>query len=99
MPKATVFTLELDPSLHEAFMAEAAAADRPASLLVREFMRAFVQQQRAAREHDAWLGTAIEHGVQEADDAAIGRVPHDDVMDKVKARLETRIAQASKRAD
>ena len=41
-------------------MAEAEASHRPASQVVREFMRAFVQQQRAQREHDAFLQRKVE---------------------------------------
>ena len=53
MAKEAVFTVKLEPELRDAFAAEAEAADRPASQIVREFMREFVQRQREAREHDA----------------------------------------------
>lgn len=53
--KAAVFTMKLEPDLRAEFMAEAEASHRPASQVVREFMRSFVQQQRAQREHDAFL--------------------------------------------
>jgi type IV secretory pathway TrbF-like protein len=42
------------------FMAEAEAIHRPASQVVREFMRAFVEEQRAQREHDAFLRRKVE---------------------------------------
>lgn len=58
--KAAVFTMKLELDLRDEFMAEAEASHRPASQLVREFMRAFVQQQRAQREHDAFVQRKVE---------------------------------------
>ncbi len=52
MPKEAVFTMKLEPALREAFMSEAQAAHRPASQVLRELMREFVQRQRQAREYD-----------------------------------------------
>ncbi|HMM64709.1 MAG: antitoxin of toxin-antitoxin stability system [Mesorhizobium sp.] len=46
MAKEAVFTLKLEPELRDAFMAAAQAADRPASQIVREFMRDYVRQDR-----------------------------------------------------
>jgi predicted transcriptional regulator len=99
MSKEAVFTLKLEAELRDEFMAEAEAAHRPASQLVRELMRDFVQRQRAAREHDAWFRAEVEQGLREAGDPAAKRIPHDEVMSKMKARLEARIAKAAKRAD
>jgi predicted transcriptional regulator len=58
--KAAVFTMKLEPDLRAEFMAEAEASHRPASQVVREFMRAFIQQQRAQREHDAFVQRKVE---------------------------------------
>ncbi|WP_242405110.1 antitoxin of toxin-antitoxin stability system [Novosphingobium sp. MBES04] len=58
--KAAVFTMKLEADLRAEFMAEAEASHRSASQVVREFMRAFVQQQRAQREHDAFLQRKVE---------------------------------------
>lgn len=55
MPKEAVFTMKLEPELRDAFMAEAEASHRPASQIVRELMREFVQRQSDAREYDAFL--------------------------------------------
>jgi predicted transcriptional regulator len=55
MPKEAVFTMKLEPELRAEFMAEAEAAHRPASQVLRELMREFVQRQRAAREYDEFL--------------------------------------------
>jgi predicted transcriptional regulator len=60
MSKEAVFTMKLEPELRDAFMAEAEAADRPASQLVREMMRQFIQRQREAREYDEFLRRKVE---------------------------------------
>lgn len=53
MSKESVFTMKLEAELRDAFMAE--ASHRPASQVVRELMREFVERQRQAREYDAFL--------------------------------------------
>jgi predicted transcriptional regulator len=55
MPKEAVFTMKLEPELRDAFMAEAEASHRPASQILRELMREFVQRQRQAREYEEFL--------------------------------------------
>lgn len=60
MPKEAVFTMKLEPDLREAFMSEAQAAHRPASQVLRELMREFVQRQRQAREHDDFLEQKVQ---------------------------------------
>ena len=60
MLKEAVFTMKLEPELRDAFMAEADATHRPASQIVRELMRDFVQRQREAREYDAFLRDKVE---------------------------------------
>jgi predicted transcriptional regulator len=47
MPKAAVFTIKLEHDLRAEFMAAAEASHRPASQVVRELMRKFVE-----RRHD-----------------------------------------------
>lgn len=60
MSKESVFTMKLETELREAFMAEAEASHRPASQIIREMMREFVQRQREAREYDAFLRRKVE---------------------------------------
>lgn len=60
MAKEAVFTMKLEPELRAEFMAEAEAAHRPASQLVRELMREFIQHQREAREYDKFLHRKVE---------------------------------------
>jgi predicted transcriptional regulator len=68
MPKDAVFTMKIEPELRDAFMAEAAASHRPASQIVREAMRDFIDKQKKQREYDAWFLAEMEEGVREADD-------------------------------
>ena len=62
MPKEAVFTMKLEPELRAAFMAEAEASHRPASQVLRELMRGFIQQQRQAREYEEFLRGKVEAG-------------------------------------
>jgi predicted transcriptional regulator len=84
MAKEAVFTMKLDAALRDEFMAEAQAVDRPASQVVRELMREFVQRQREAREYDEFLRRKVE--VARAS-ARAGRVtPNDQVEAKFAAK-------------
>jgi len=60
MSKEAVFTMKLEPELRADFMAEAAAVHRPASQVLRELMREFVERQRDAREYDEFLTRKVE---------------------------------------
>ena len=62
MSKEAVFTLKLETDLRADFMAEAEAAHRSASQVVRELMRDFVQRQRQARDYQEFLGRKVEAG-------------------------------------
>ena len=62
MPKKAVFTMKLEPELRAQFMAEAQAADRPASQVLRELMREFVQRQRKARDYETFVRHKVEVG-------------------------------------
>lgn len=56
MSKEAVFTMKLEAELRDEFMAAAEAAHRPASQVVRELMRDFVQRQQEEQQaHDAFL--------------------------------------------
>lgn len=60
MSKEAVFTMKLESDLRAEFMSEAEAAHRPASQVLRELMRGFVQHQREAREYDEFLRRKVE---------------------------------------
>lgn len=89
MSKAAVFTMKLEPDLRAEFMAAAEASHRPASQVVRELMREFVQRQQ---DHGAFL----QHKV----DAARASV-HDGKgksNDAVEAEFATRRARITREA-
>ncbi|WP_443094102.1 antitoxin of toxin-antitoxin stability system [Pseudoduganella namucuonensis] len=79
--------MKLEAELREAFMAEAAATHRPASQIVREMMREFIQRQREAREYDAFLQTKVD-AARASLDAGLGRA-----NDEVEARFAARRAE------
>ena len=58
--KEAVFTMKLESQLRDEFMAEADAAHRPASQVLRELMRDFVRRQREAREYEEFLRRKVE---------------------------------------
>lgn len=60
MTKEAVFTMKLEPELRAEFIAAAKAAHRPASQVLRELMREFVQRQQQAREYDEFLRHKVE---------------------------------------
>ncbi|AFK61500.1 hypothetical protein TKWG_04915 [Advenella kashmirensis WT001] len=62
MSKQAVFTMKLEPELRDKFMAEAASEDRPASQVMRELMRGYIEQRRHAREYDEFLRHKVEAG-------------------------------------
>ena len=68
MPKAAVFTMELESDLRDAFVAAAEAADRPASQVVRELMREFID-----RQHDEQARTAFLQRKVDLARASVGR--------------------------
>ncbi len=55
MAKEAVFTMKLEADLRADFMAETDALHRPASQVVRELMREFVEHQRQKRDHSAFV--------------------------------------------
>ena len=102
MSKEAVFTLKLEADLRDAFMKEAEESHRPASQIVREFMRDFVKKQQDARDYDAWFRADIEQGLREADDPNTKWFTHEEVKERMRdqrasllARLAAQNAQSS----
>lgn len=60
MAKEAVFTMKLESELRDAFMEAAEAAHRPASQVMRELMRDFIQQQQQAREYEEFVRKKVE---------------------------------------
>lgn len=83
MAKEAVFTLKLEPELRDAFMKAAAAADLPASQIIREFMRIYVDQDR---EYVAWLQKKVDKA-RKSIDAGRGR-PDEEVRADFAERRE-----------
>ncbi len=92
MPKEAVFTMKLEPELRDAFMAEAEAADRPASQIVREMMRDFVQKRKEEREYDEFVRRKVEIA-RRSIDAGRGRS-----NEEVEARFAARRAELLRKA-
>lgn len=92
MSKQAVFTMKLEPELRDQFMAEADAAHRPASQVVRELMREFVQRQRQAREYDAFLQRKVD-AARTSMRAGNGRT-----NDAIEAKFAERRTKASSQA-
>lgn len=89
MSKEAVFTMKLEPELRAEFMAEAEATHRPASQVLRELMREYVQQQREAREYDEFLRRKVETG------RASMRAGRGRSNDEVEAEFATRRAKVT----
>ncbi|MHC8347124.1 antitoxin of toxin-antitoxin stability system [Pseudomonas sp. RT6P73] len=90
MSKQAVFTMKLEPELREQFMAEAEASHRPASQIVRDMMRQFVQKQRESREYEAFLQRKVD-SARLSMNAGEG-LPNDEV----EAEFAARRARAAK---
>jgi predicted transcriptional regulator len=80
MPTKAVFTVKLEPELRDTFMAEAAAADRPAAQVVRELMRGYIEQRRQTRDHEYTDYLQRKVAIARADIAA-GRSYSDDEIE------------------
>lgn len=75
MSKQSVFTMKLEPELRAEFIAASESIHRPASQVVRELMREFIDRQKKAREYDEFLQekvtaarTSIHAGEGKSDD-------------------------------
>jgi len=96
MTKDAVFTMKVEADLRAAFIAEAEAVHRPASQLVRDYMRDFITQRRAEREHEAWFRAQVEEGARQADDPAVKRIPHERVADDWRRQRAALVKKAPK---
>ena len=60
MANEVIFTLKIKPDLLAEFVAEADFMHRPASQILRDLMREFIQTQREARNYDEFLKHKVE---------------------------------------
>lgn len=86
MSKEAVFTMKLELELRDAFMAEAEAADRPASQIVRELMRDFVEKRQEERSYVDFYRRKVEKA-RRSIEAGRGRSD-----EEVKADFALRVA-------
>lgn len=92
MLKQAVFTMKLEPNLRDEFMAAAEETHRPASQLVRDFMRNFVQQQRQLKEHDTWFRDQVQASIDDKSQS----ISHEEVMAEMKSRMDMRLKKEGK---
>ncbi len=96
MSTETLFTMELDATLRDEFLAAAAAVQRPAPQLIKEFMASFVAGQRDAASHDAWFRAQVEEGLRQADDPNVKRIPQSAIEAKWREDREKLVRQTVK---
>jgi len=60
MASEIIFKLKIEPQLLAEFMSEADFMHRPASQIINDFMRKFIQSQREARNYDEFLKQKVE---------------------------------------
>jgi hypothetical protein len=60
MARATVYSIVLAPELRDAFLAAAAASERPPAQVLRGLMRDFIQRQQEGDHGDAGADTSVE---------------------------------------
>jgi hypothetical protein len=95
-PKEENFNFRVSAELKAAFRTATEAVDRPAAQVIRDFMRAYVDNHQPPDPgYDEWFRTKVRAALDDPRPA----VPHEDVMMAAKARLEARIAGSAKRAD
>lgn len=72
MSKQSVFTMKIESELRADFIAESEAIHRPASQVVRELMREFIDRQQQARKYETFLQDKVNAG-RESMNAGQGR--------------------------
>lgn len=93
MSKDAVFTMKLEAELRAAFMAAAASEDRPASQVVRELMRAYVEQRSETPDYHDFLRRKVE-AARNSMRVGTGRA-HDSVEADFAARRQRAFAGRS----
>ncbi len=90
MPKAAIFTMKLESDLRADFMAAAEASHRPASQIVRELMREFIQRQNDRDDHRTFVHRKVEAARASVQD---GRGQSDETVEAEFAARRAGIAQ------
>lgn len=94
MLKEAVFTMKVEYELRQEFMAAAQATHRPASQLIRDFMRDFIRKQRESRDYDLWFRNEVELSLNDKKSKTLS---HEQVMEEMKSKLISKLAQEKKR--
>ena len=84
--------MKIEHELRAAFMAEAAAPGRPASQILREMMREYIQRQQQAREYEVFLNQKVARARESV--AADRGVDNAEVEAEFSARRAAVTAQA-----
>lgn len=87
------FTFRVDEVLKSQFATAAKERDRTGAQLLRDFMREFVQQQKAAVEHDASFRRQVQIGLDSANAGHL--IP----VAEVKARFAAKRAATRRKLD
>lgn len=82
-----VLIIELEPELRDSFMTAAAAADQPASEVMRELMRDYIACHQRVQQHRAYLDRKVELARAQRD--AGQYVTNEDVEAQAAARRGT----------
>jgi hypothetical protein len=69
----------LDPELKSAFIAEAAAMERPAAGILRELVQDFVTKQREAHEHDDCFRAEMEQALRESEEPGAALIANEEI--------------------
>jgi predicted transcriptional regulator len=84
-PKEESFNFRVPADLKAAFQKATEKSDRPAAQVIRDFMRAYVNEhQEPEAGHDQWF----REKVQAALDNPSAGTPHNDVMNEIKLLLD-----------
>jgi len=87
------FTFQVDEILKTAFSQAAQDRNRNSAQLLREFMHAYVQQQRDETEHDAWFRRQVQIGLDSAESGRVISAEH------VEERFAAKRAATQRRLD
>ncbi|TRO95594.1 antitoxin of toxin-antitoxin stability system [Glycocaulis profundi] len=90
MAKDAVFTMKLEPELREAFLEAAREAHRPASQIVRDLMRGYVERQQEAKDYDAFVARKVAIARTQAE---AGEVVSNDEVKALFARRRAELAK------
>jgi hypothetical protein len=95
VPKEENFNFRVGADLKAAFRAATEAADRPAAQVIRDFMRAYVEQ-RGLPEHgyEPWFRRQVQAAMNDPQPG----ISHARVMAELDARVNGRIGKAGRRA-